>query len=66
MIYENFELFNVADVQKTKNGIILKRFPSEVIDNLTLPLYDKNENKTGEWTRHRYYAKQLAGVEVRF
>ncbi len=66
MQYENFELFNVAEVEKTKDGFILRRFPVDVIENLTLPLYDKDGNYTEEWIGHRYYAKQLAGAEIRF
>lgn len=54
MYWNNLELFNVEETEETANGILLYRFPKNII------------NKIGKGYFNRYVARMTTGCEIRF
>ena len=66
MIYNNFQLFNVGDVQENGDGVTLYRFPMRVINSLSVPEFDENGNFLQYYTKHSESAIVSIGIEIRF
>lgn len=56
MIFDNLEFFNVAEIQETKLGYRMFRFPKAVCDNM-----GEGKNQYG-----RYVSQTTTGCEIRF
>ncbi len=67
MVYDNYELFNVAETQETQDGmIILRRYPEYIVGQMSVPEFDADGNETNIHTGHRAGARACVGVEIRF
>ncbi len=66
MIYNNFEFFNVSDIQKNGEGVTLYRYPLSVINALSVPEFDENGKFLQNHTKHSESAKVCIGIEIRF
>lgn len=66
MFYNNFQFFNVGDVQEDGEGITLYRFPMGVINSLSVPEFDENGKFLQNYTKHSESAVVSIGIEIRF
>ena len=67
MIYNGYELFNVAETIERADGfIVLRRYPESVVTRMSVPEFDERGNQIAEHIGHRTIARASVGVEVRF
>ena len=66
MMYNNLQLFNVAQIQEIEDGIRLFRYPQKVIDALAVPEFDEQENFVQMYSGHQASARVCVGIEIRF
>lgn len=66
MNYQNLQLFGVAEIEETHNGIKFYRYPQKVIESLGVPEYDKNGNFIQNYKGHKLAANACVGMEIRF
>ncbi len=65
-MYNNLQLFNVAEIQETKEGVSLFRYPQKVVDALAVPEFDEQDNFVRMYSGHQVSARACVGIEIRF
>lgn len=66
MLHNNLQLFNVAEIEKKGDGIVLFRYPKTVIDALSVPEFDEQDNFVRIHSGHQASARVCVGIEIRF
>lgn len=66
MLYNNIQFFNVAEMQESGEGVTLYRFPTKVINALSVPEFDESGKFLGNHTKHSDSARVCIGIEIRF
>ena len=66
MLYNNLQLFNVAQIQEQNGGVCLFRYPEKVVESLAIPEFDEHDNFVQIYSKHQVSARACVGIEIRF